>query len=294
VSTPRWQSRAPCRYFPVEATPLTMSPRLQPLGTDFGNGPADHLYFQVDREYEAYRAQKHRIAADQTPGAFGTREESEAQTLAHAAALAWAETTVASEHPSIRATLSSTDSTPRRWQRLALALQEDLVLLHRDAVGHDRVLAFHVSFPSDWRPEAILGANFQKVHAAVPGFAEQPETARSLVRAMLERGPFVRFVWTLCTDSHLDHHPARHPRSRFTPDTRPGWLRVERQVTIPLPAVQASVFLIRTYLTPFTALSDDERDTLSRAVTAMPEDVRRYKQLDPARVEPALRAAAAG
>ncbi len=49
---------APARYFPVEPSRLRMRAGLHPFGTDFGNGAADGLYLQIDREYSRYLSAK--------------------------------------------------------------------------------------------------------------------------------------------------------------------------------------------------------------------------------------------
>jgi hypothetical protein len=98
---------------------------------------------------------------------------------------------------------------------------------------------------------------------------------------MIERGPHVRFVWTLKPDDHLDHHPdLAHPGWSMD---GPGYLRVERQVTVPFAEVGAALFLIRTYLYPFASLSPAERATLAEAVRTMPPAAAAYKGIAPAR-----------
>jgi hypothetical protein len=92
----------------------------------------------------------------------------------------------------------------------------------------------------------------------------------------------VRFVWTISADTHLDHHPDQGCRVPFTADTREAWLRVERQVSVPLRSRDAALFLIRTYHYPFSSLSTGERHTLAVALDAMPPVIRTYKGLDSA------------
>jgi hypothetical protein len=100
-----------------------------------------------------------------------------------------------------------------------------------------------------------------------------------MISAMVERGPYVRFVWTICADDTLDHHPDEGRRRGFAAGSDRGWLRIERQVTVPFPAEQTSLFLIRTYLRPFASLSREERETLSRALGCLPDSTARYKGL---------------
>ena len=99
-----------------------------------------------------------------------------------------------------------------------------------------------------------------------------------MVRAMTERGPYVRFVWALCADDALDHHPDVYAGSDWLA-ARDVFLRVERQTTVPLCDGQAALFLIRTYVYPFASLTAEQRVTLRRAIANAPEDVRAYKRL---------------
>ena len=60
---------------------------------------------------------------------------------------------------------------------------------------------------------------------------------------MIERGPYVRFVWTLSADDCLDHHPEEGNRLPWDSHQGRGWLRVERQVTVPFPGVESRALL---------------------------------------------------
>jgi hypothetical protein len=273
--------RAPARYFPVDRRPLRMRPRLQPFPTDFGNGAADALHFQRDAERARYLAAKrpdrYRIA------------RGDAEDRAHRAVLAWMEETLAGEHPGDAASPGGDFGT--RYAALSDAVQEDFVVQLRDAHGRDRAIAVYVSFPSSWRPERILGWSFREIHEPVPDFADEEAQARSLVAAMVERGPYVRFVWSVCADDALDHHPDEGLRQAFSRETREAWLRIERQLTLPFPFSDplrgsgsvpgASLFLIRTYLRAFSTLDPGERETLAIALRRLPASTARYKGIEP-------------
>ena len=97
-----------------------------------------------------------------------------------------------------------------------------------------------------------------------------------MLRSMIDRGPYVRFVWTVRADDALDHHPDHGDRRPWT-STSPGYLRVERQLTWPFPDHRASLFVIRTYVQPFAALTAPEKETLRQAVECMPLAFKAYK-----------------
>lgn len=265
-------SLAPAFYFPVRQTPFRFQAGLMPFGSDFGNGAVERLYFQVDSQRDFYIAEKKRV-----PAARHHRlDRNDSEERAHARVLAWIRRTLAAEHPQRFA------EPPASYRAIAAEVQEDLVVLHRDAEGRDAAILVDVSFPSDWRPERIVGTDFRFIHGPVPGFADAQAQARSMVTAMIERGPYVRFVWTLKTDAILDHHPDQGPYLPWQ-EAEEGFLRVERQLTVPFTDVGASLFLIRTYIYPFADLSPERRDLLARAVRDMPDEAARYKGIGAAR-----------
>lgn len=262
-------------YFPVTDAPLQMRAGLRPLGSDFGNGALDAHYLQRDAHAGRYRVAKAAVPAAR----HGIADEEAPWAAAHDAMFAWWREVLARELGLQVAALSD-DGVPRlvRWQAISEFVQEDFALIHRGTSDEGRAIGLCVSFPSGWRPERLLGASFADIHGPVPGFADHPDAARSMVRAMVERGPYVRFVWTVAGDDALDHHPEEGQRTPWPAAAR-AYFRVERQITVPLPAVDASLFLIRTYITPTEELSGSQCATLAAALRALPEPVARYKGL---------------
>ena len=265
---------APPRYFPVDEAPLRMAPSLARFGTDFGQGPLDQLYFQVDDRYPDFSARKATapdrvrfIAGDDPPARAARRE-----------ALDWMRRTWTREHPDLPLpVLRSAEADA--FDDLARHVQEDFALLGAGPEGLGRTLLVDVRFPSGWRPERLVEADFTAIHGPVPGFPDDERAARAMVRAMVERGPYVRFVWTVSPVPDLDQHPDRLDRRAAWATTSELWLRVERQVTVPLPETRSGLFLIRVHMTPLSTYGTPERERLRHALNVMPEDVRRYKGL---------------
>jgi dimethylamine monooxygenase subunit A len=268
------------RFFPVKAERLRMQPGLFRLGHDFGNGLDDTRHLLRDSNAAHYREAKSRVL-DADPGRALLGTDDATSTLAvHRAISDWLRQTLLAEHAIDlpERALSSSALVREAYVELALELQEDFVVLQRAADGAERAALVCVCFPSAWRPERIAGQSFLDLHAPVPEFENVAARSAMLVSAMIERGPYLRFVWNVVADSRLDHHPDRSPRAPWTLE-QPGFLRVERQLSVPFPAQQASLFLIRTYLYPLSELSVEERSTLSSALTLMSEPVQRYKGL---------------
>jgi hypothetical protein len=272
---------APARYFPVKPGSRLQAGLLR-LGTDFGNGVLDQRFFQIDDQYEHYLAEKRALDRAGRPrhARHGWLADTPARQAAHEVVLAWMRDTLAREYPE-RMPLERPDETYLSpYDAIVRNLQEDMAVVQRTAGGTDELIMVHVSFPGAWRSDQALGKSFLAIHVPVPGFADEPAVAASMVSAMVERGPYVRFVWSACVDDFLDHHPDLGLRGSWEGATGGGFLRVERQLTVPLPAVEASVFLIRVLIYPFSSLSAEQRQTLADAIALMPEDVRRYKGLE--------------
>jgi heme-dependent oxidative N-demethylase alpha subunit-like protein len=273
------------RYFPLEAQPLRMQPGLARFGSDFGNGQDDARFFPVDRDRARYRHEKAAVLA-RHPERFGWIDGDRERTALESVA-GWILEQLARERsatPSVARTHEQ-HAPPERldiaraYREIADEIAEDLVVLARDEGGRERVILAHVCFPSGWRPESIVGQSFAEIHAPVPEFESVARAAPALVGALLERGPYVRFVWGVSADDGLDHHPEHGPRAPWTPATVRGYLRVERQVMVPFAAVAAGLFLIRTYLYGFDELSVEQRLTLASALEQTSPAVLAYKGL---------------
>lgn len=236
------------------------------FGTDFGNGVADRSYFPRDAGHAHYVTEKRRVLA-----AHPERARHDARDDADRAAIQSAYQFIVEANQRE----GNADVTGGELAEVGPKLAEDFAVITRA----DRVVSIHACFPSGWRPEHVLGHGFSGIHRHVPAFQALAQKAPSLVEAMLSRGPYVRFVWTITADAELDHHPEQGLRAPFDERAGGGFLRVERQTTIPLAAGAASLFLIRTYIYRFEELSADQRATLAGALRQMPAEIAEYKGL---------------
>jgi hypothetical protein len=274
LSEPQPASRAlPTVYFPIAVEGGVVPSRPLPAG-----GALVQACPEVDVERDLYLAGKRLLRADPRRAP---------QRLAQAdAAVGCAEAQLRmrmAELPCFRANAARLAQLD--LDALVSELQEDLVIMQLPAgYAPERVRAsyLHVSFPSGWDPGQMLGKSFPALHARVPrepGFdkADQPAHAASLFMP-----PAERFVWSLTPDAVLDRHPLT-PRSASWQDTSQAFLRVERQVHVPLEAPpehgQLALFFIRIFVYPLARLDEQQLATLVEAVQRMPEAVRRYKGL---------------
>lgn len=151
---------------------------------------------------------------------------------------------------------------------VARSIPED-VLVHRVSDGRDWLAAAHLCFPSHWEPAEKIGRSWEEIHRPIP---MDLSSSSKIVRAMVESGPFERFVWSVVYDDRYDFHPSRD-HSRFSPEGV-VLVKVERQVTVPFPALGCCLFILRQYL-----VRDYDREALARAIEGMNEEQKKYKGL---------------
>lgn len=248
-------------YFPIDE-PIGR-PTVHPFGKSFGNGAVDGRFFQPSMPSERLLAATCLVAEDAD------------DARVHEAALAWLDDALTRELGLVPPDDASRGARERYSARLAY-VAEDFVLLRRGK-GDGDVRALHVRAPSGWRPERTLGASLTDLHDGVPGLLERA-SGEVLTRMMIDRGPYVRFVWGVSTSDALDHHPDRVRRPAWE-DAENAYLRVERQITVPLHAVDAALFLIRVHVYPASTLPVPVREALIRTLLALPARVRAYKGL---------------
>lgn len=298
----------PVRYFPVSPRGYSVAPALRPLPKT-ADKPQEQV-FQIDAEWPDYRANILRCRREGFELYCG---RSRLPEEVEQAAIAFIARRLASEHAGrfrltksragfeLQCGLSSetiffgsdwslrsadTDQVKPAYRdgldALMSQTQEDLAIVCRDASA-DWLAYCHVCTPSNWSPAARLGENWETIHAPVPGMEESRRVAGKMVEAMVVRGPFERFVWSVQGDARLNRHPSLltpEDRRAFSLDARqPFALRVERQVIWGLPAVEASLFVIRALFVQAAELDEGERRLLAAAIEGMPAESLGYKAL---------------
>lgn len=306
----------PACYFPLVRGRYDVAAGLTRLGADMANGETDGHVFQLDREWLRCRQAKLTSRAEAyskyvcrnvLPPAV---EQAMAHTIAQRLAL---------EHPQyfdltphcadgwvLQCALTgdvlifnrsmqldevqygAPVNPPYRdaWDALACQVQEDLAIDQVLHDGSDELIALHVCLPNHWAPQDKLGRPFAAVHEPVPNFERLARQSKSLLRTIVERGPFVRFAWGIATDTQLNHHPvppaaipddvAWHGR-RFDPALPRLYLRIERQTTCALAGEGAFLFTLRTYFRDVTTLSNVQCRTVAAAIQSMDTATLAYK-----------------
>jgi len=182
---------------------------------------------------------------------------------------------------------------PAAAEALALGMQEDFVVLHDEPDGmRARLLA--VCFPSSWDPAAKQGLDFKAIHAPVADNALLQAGAAGIVNLAFRQTPMLRHVWLLTPDGSLSQHPKRPRRpwaDALAPDDGRALLdrvffRVERQTTLPLPALGRAVFFIRVMVCPLVEVlrvAPRRAAELQDALASMTDAVVTYRGMQTAR-----------
>ena len=289
----------PAFYFPPQSGRFTVTPGLFPLGKDFGNGPADARLFQFDSEFPRFRDNKLSCRAERF-GKYVCADDFSAP-IAEATIRLMTERLLA-ESPALFTRSVAADGTETLFCRLtgeiipvnsfyrsgvfdALCsqVQEDIAIVRRTPERGEWVAALHLCAPSHWRAEDKIGKPFVAVHAPIPHFEKIAAAAESLTDSLIQRGPFVRFAWSVTFDDRLNAHP--EPPPDLAPESWDGesplYLRVERQTLWGIPDANAYLFAIRVYRYNVRDVckNDARRDALIAAVRSMSPDSLRYKGL---------------
>ena len=171
--------------------------------------------------------------------------------------------------------LSGLDLLVEGW---LLACSDDLVVLRRRGEGSLVAELLAVAFPSGWPVRARGGATLAELHGPVADGERLRAATPALSEALLAKGPFVQHVWGLDPSGRLDRDPlAPDAEPPSCPSPERWWLRVERQTTLPLPALGRALFCIRPYLVPLPALTAEQRGVLRSAIASMSPEALRYK-----------------
>ena len=163
---------------------------------------------------------------------------------------------------------------------LTLSLQEDFAVMVPDEEGTLRAQILSVYFASGWSPEEKLGQSMATIHEPVAENQALIRSTAAMSQAMLNKGPFVRSVWTLAGSDALARAPGEDTMGSVN-KLEDLWFRSERQVTVPL-AGEASLFLIRVDVRPLVQMiqAPGHRAVLEAALRSMSPEVLRYKSIE--------------
>jgi len=205
-------------------------------------------------------------------------------TVADVHGRAWAFPTLTAEAAEL---LRACPPATRVADALALSLPDDLAWMRDDGAA-GRASLLHVAFPSRWAPETRAGASLAELHGPVADGAALRAASAALMRAIVRKGPFRRWVWSVAETPALDLHPKRctgpvdAPASPSEGVVAQGWFRLERQTTVPFPAAGLALFAIRVQVAPLAQVLTERPGRaalLAASIRSMSSKTRTYKGL---------------
>ena len=176
-------------------------------------------------------------------------------------------------------------------EALAQGLQEDFVILH-DEPDAMRTRFLSVCFPSNWNPAEKLGQDFSAIHAPVADNMLLQAGGKGIVDMAFRQASMLRHVWLLTANGDLPQHPETR-RTRWEDAVAQAdaagqrlidqvFFRVERQTTLPLPALRRGVFFIRVMVCPLVEVlqaAPGRAAQLAEALASMTDAVVAYRGL---------------
>ncbi|MDQ2682435.1 MAG: DUF3445 domain-containing protein [Chloroflexota bacterium] len=163
----------------------------------------------------------------------------------------------------------------RLGDALALSCQEDIVIMRLREDGRHYAESLHVLLPSTWTPLEKYRQSFGDIHVPVAESGRLIASANNVMKAIVTKGPYVRFGLSLTTlpriDSHPDHPKPWEDRWLEDPDelARNTYVRIERQTTRPFADVGRALFSVRIYLTRLDEFASRRPDYARRLTTVL-------------------------
>lgn len=170
---------------------------------------------------------------------------------------------------------------------LALACQEDVVIMRGMPNGQDVAELLQVCFPSGWDPLEKAGTGFFRIHEPIADNARLLGSSANVMKALLTKGPYIRFAWGVTLSQLRDAHPdvvrpeltaGQWKDSEFVASRT--FLRMERQTTFPMPDLGRGLFTIRIYVDPLIERLNRQpelRARLAHIIASTSPEVRAYK-----------------
>lgn len=267
------------RYAPWSKGRYEVAPGLRPLGTDFGNGEWDGRVFQLDDEAPKLLENK-RVCLAENPAKY--RRTHNLSGPVERAAIDLIRARIALDAPNL---VLPDDA---GLDELAMLVPEDIAIVATEGT-RDWFAYGNLCAASHWAVGEKIGKSFVGLHEEVPGFSRTAAVAEKMIEAMVQRGPFVRFVWGVESDDRANHHPEAPPgwdqaewRGRRFAETGRFFVRVERQCLHPMPEVRAALFTIRLswWSTEEILANEALRRPLEAALCGMSKAEREYKGVD--------------
>lgn len=286
------------------------------------SGQMKDSHFAVDERLPAYQKMKQSrlLQADDRTGQAGAPDQEVLEAIANEY-----ERQTGLRVNACAAPFSETLS-QRLSQTLSQTLAEDFVILHDEPGRGFVVRYLSVCFASNWRPAQKLNLGFTQIHAPIPHNDRLLAARPGIEEIAFRQSPMVRYVWLLSPTTDLWQNPDDRglnwtqvlkraqenskdddpkdddPKDDDPKDDDPKGddpkgddyirllssvcLRVERQTTMPLPAIGRAVFFVRVLVCPLLdvlQMDETRAKVLSDALATMSPEFAKYRGMEAVR-----------
>lgn len=162
-------------------------------------------------------------------------------------------------------------------RRLAMSLEEDLVIMHNGILE-----AMCVCFPSGWVPREKLGKSFFEIHSNIADNEKLLSASDSLAKLMARsEKTLFRQVWTVTGNPELSNLPGRPLVNLITDNSKLAdlYFRYETQKSLSIGDRATSVFLIKVEVEPLMSVWQQYGAQITNSINSMSESVLHYKNL---------------
>lgn len=168
----------------------------------------------------------------------------------------------------------------------SLKVQEDLLVMRREANGDWRLVAGSLCFPSSWNLHEKFDRPLTAIHAPVPRLEERMGARiRRMFDMMRPERPMWRQNWSIHGDGERRHVRSASERHDWdSAGSGEPFLRLEYQTLWKLPLSNSILFTVRIFSRPFARLRDTKTgralaEVLSRQLGELADDEADYKGL---------------
>lgn len=257
------------------------------------SGQMKDSHFAVDERLPAYQKMKQSrlLQADDRTGQAGAPDQEVLEAIANEY----------ERQTGLRVNACAAPFSETLSQRLSQTLAEDFVILH-DEPGRGFVVRYlSVCFASNWRPAQKLNLGFTQIHAPIPHNDRLLAARPGIEEIAFRQSPMVRYVWLLSPTTDLWQNPddrglnwtqvLERAQENSKDDDPIGLLssvclRVERQTTMPLPAIGRAVFFVRVLVCPLLdvlQMDETRAKVLSDALATMSPEFAKYRGMEAVR-----------
>jgi|694.fasta_scaffold04628_31 hypothetical protein len=158
---------------------------------------------------------------------------------------------------------------------IALAIDQDIAIMN-----NGKLVSICFCFPSSWIPSERLGLTFKQIHEPIADNTKLLAASEGIVNAMVNNGPFQRYVWTITNNPAKSNHPKN--KLNTVPDTIEDlYFRYETQTTYPLPLLNTALFFVKVTVCPLLEYwnNPDYKKLILNSINSMTNNILEYKNL---------------